>query len=396
MRGMPNWQPARLKQVRLVRGLSQAALAAKMDRSPASVSKWEKEIDGQSPDESTFLRLADVLKVRTTFLTRPTIDHGESPFFFRELSSNWRSVADREQIRLRWTQDIGVAVQEFVDLPPVQVANFLDGRTFLEIDGNDVEDIATKVRQSWEFGEGPIADVILAMENAGIVVAFDVVGSTKMDGLCNWSASDQRPYVLIAEDKYSACRSRMDAAHELGHIFLHAGVSAEDQKKHHKLIEEQAWRFASAFLMPARTFSADVHSISLNGFLAIKERWKVAISAMIMRCAQLDIIDKEQKSRLFKNMNIRQWRKHEPLDDELGIERPRMLKRAIELIISSGTRSKRDFIDFDVGLAPEDVEQLANLPSGYFEESDTFRNLSLKSQDSGAEIISFADRRIRK
>tara|TARA_B100000949_G_scaffold156070_1_gene137200 strand:- start:1410 stop:2234 length:825 start_codon:yes stop_codon:yes gene_type:complete len=266
----------------------------------------------------------------------------------------------------------------------------LQGRSFIELDDDDIDLAAAQVREAWGLGRGPIGDVILAMENAGIVVGYDVVGSAKMDGLCNWSSEDGRPYVLIAEDKYSAVRSRMDAAHELGHVLLHVRLSPDVQRKHHKLIEQQAWRFAGAFLMPSSTFSADIKQLTLNGFLAMKDRWKVAISAMIMRCGDLDIIDKEQKSKLFRNLNIRGWRKLEPLDDELGIERPRLLKRSIELINESGTRTRKEFLELDVGFDAEDVVQLANLPHGYFDNA-SIRSAApvLKSGNRSSNVISF-------
>jgi Zn-dependent peptidase ImmA (M78 family)/transcriptional regulator with XRE-family HTH domain len=404
---MPGWQPTRLKEARLARGLSQAALAAHVDRSPATASKWEKhDKDGQSPDEAVFKQLIALLRVRPSYLLKQPHDHGSGAFFPRELSANLKSVADRTSIRLRWLQEISLAVQEFVDLPAVNVPPLPcerddvgnecatdESHAFLKLEELDVEEAAAALRHHWKLGDGPISNVVLAMENAGIVLGYDVVGTAKMDGLSNWSTVDGRPYVLLAEDKHTGTRSRMDAAHELAHVTLHRGISTATQKKHHKLIEAQAWQFAASFLMPAEVFSSDLPSkVTLNGLLAVKDRWKVSVAAMIMRCFQLGIIDTDYKMQLFRNLSMRGWRKQEPLDDEVLVERPRLLRRSIELIVREHVCAAHDLLESRIGLSEDDVCKLASLPPDFFSSGiDEGLNVKLRNETSAANdsVIEF-------
>ena len=120
--------------------------------------------------------------------------------FFRSMASTTQSVRKRTRARLRWAQDIAHGLQEWLDLPAVNVPR-LDVADHREIRDEDIERMAGECRTVWNLGKGPIADVLLVLENAGIVVIKEEVGTVKMDGLSNWSAADGRPYVLIASDK---------------------------------------------------------------------------------------------------------------------------------------------------------------------------------------------------
>ncbi|WP_352870220.1 ImmA/IrrE family metallo-endopeptidase [Mesorhizobium sp. M1409] len=83
--------------------------------------------------------------------------------------------------------------------------------------------------------------------------------TTQLDGLSRWG-SDRRPHVLLAQ---SFARRQFDAAHELAHLLLHRAVSEDELVENFKLIQDQAHRFASALLLPASQFSAEVTSASL-------------------------------------------------------------------------------------------------------------------------------------
>jgi Zn-dependent peptidase ImmA (M78 family) len=207
-------------------------------------------------------------------------------------------------------------------------------------------------------------------ENAGVVVGIDEVGSTKIDGQGNWSASDSRPYILLARDKYTAFRRQMDVAHELAHLILHRGIDEAELIQNFELIEDQAKYWATAFLLPHRSFPAEIVSLSLDGFLALKSKWKVSVGAMIMRSHGVEILSDAAAQRLWKYRATRGWHRREPLDDptETPVEEPRLLRRSIELIVDSKVRSKSD-LQNDICLNAADVEMLASLPVNYFAES---------------------------
>jgi Zn-dependent peptidase ImmA (M78 family)/transcriptional regulator with XRE-family HTH domain len=361
--GTPGFRPERLVEARESRGLTQVALAELINRTSPSISRWEAR--GQSPEPEAVEALARALNVPVSFFMRPPPDHGPAPMFFRSMASATQAVRKRTEGRLRWAQDIALSLQEWVDLPEVNVPR-LDATDHREIRDEDIEGIANECRAVWGLGTGPIADVLLVLENAGIVVVKEEVGTVKMDGLSNWSAADKRPYVLIARDKDTCVRSRLDAAHELGHLVLHHSLKPRtlNNKADFKEIERQAFYFAGAFLMPAESFLAEISSPSLNAFMALKERWKVSIGAMIKRCEALDMLSEEYQRRLWKYYSARGWRKSEPLDDALEPEYPRLLSRSIRLLAEERVRSREELLS-DFRLHGADVEALCGLPRGY-------------------------------
>lgn len=373
--GTPGFQAKRLVDARDSRGLTQIALAEMIGRKSSAISRWES--GDHSPEPDALDALATALRLPVSYFLRSDLEHGTRPMFFRSLlSSTTQGERKRARVRLRWAQDISSVLQEWVDLPEVDVPS-IEAKDHRDIRDEDIEAAALECRARWGLGLGPINDLLLAIENAGIVVVREEVGTSKMDGVSNWSDLDNRPYMLIASDKATAVRSRMDAAHELAHLVLHRFIPSKslNGSADFKEIERQAFYFAGAFLMPAETFSAEIWSPSLNTLFALKERWKASVGAMIMRCVSLGIVEGEYERRLWKHYSARGWRKSEPLDDTLIPESPRLLSRSIRLLLDEGVRTRADLIA-DFRLSEADVELLCGLPFGFL-------------SDAKAEIVPF-------
>lgn len=366
--GTPGFQANRLIEARESRGLTQLALGELTTRTSSTISRWEN--GAQSPEPDALESLANVLNLPVSYFLKLTPDHGDAPIFFRSMASSTQSLRRRARARLRWGQDIALTLQEWVDLPIVDVP-VLEAHDYRDIRNSDIEKMASACRTRWGLGLGPISDVLLVLENAGICVIKEEVGSAQMDGLSSWSAVDGRAYMLIAKDKDTCVRSRMDAAHELGHLVLHRHLKEKNLVEigAFKEIERQAFYFAGAFLLPAESFSSEVWSPSLNAFVALKERWRTSIGAMIMRCGNLDMVDEEYQRRLWKHYSARGWRKNEPLDDELVPELPRLLARSVKLLIDEHVRSHRDLLE-DFRLSSADVESLSGLPRGFMNNTE--------------------------
>jgi len=131
----------------------------------------------------------------------------------------------------------------------------------------------------------------------------------------------------------------------------------------HKLLEQQAFRFGSAFLMPT-SWLKELWAPTLDAFQALKSRWKVSIAAMISRSEDLGVITADQAQRMWINYNRRQWRKNEPLDDKLLAEEPRLIKRCMELLLEDRTKTREQIV-LDLNLNAQDIEQLSGLPRGF-------------------------------
>jgi Zn-dependent peptidase ImmA (M78 family)/transcriptional regulator with XRE-family HTH domain len=384
--GTPGFQPVRLVEARDARGLTQVALGELISRMSSNVSRWES--GGQLPEPEAVDALGRALNLPVAFFVRPPPVHGDGSRFFRSMASTTQMLRRRARARLRWAQDISLALQEWVDLPAVDVPQ-LDASDYREIRDEDIEKIALACRSRWGLGAGPISDVLLVLENAGICVIKEEIGSATMDGLSNWSDADARPYILIAADKDTCARSRLDAAHELGHLVLHRKLREKtlSDAAAFKEIERQAFQFAGALLLPAETFAAEIWSPALNTFLVIKERWKVSIGAMIKRCETLGLMTEEYERRLWKHYSARGWRKVEPLDETLQPEKPRLLARSVRLLIDERIRRRTELLE-EFRLPAMDVESLCGLPRSYMTTDEAevvaLPRLRAKSDDDSA------------
>jgi Zn-dependent peptidase ImmA (M78 family)/transcriptional regulator with XRE-family HTH domain len=400
--GTPGFQASRLIEARESRGLTQLALAEELTmRTSSSISRWESGT--QSPEPKALEALARALKLPVSFFLNPQPNHGEAPIFFRSMASTTQALRRKMNARLRWGQDIALSLQEWVDLPAIDVP-VLDVADYRDIRDADIEKMANECRIRWSLGFGPISDVLLVLENAGICVIKEEIGSASMDGLSNWSTVDERAYILIAKDKDACVRSRMDAAHELGHLVLHRGLKTDSlgETGSFKEIERQAFYFAGAFLLPAESFSSEIWSPSLNEFVARKARWQTSIGAMIMRCRSLNMIDEEYQRRLWKHYSVRGWKKNEPLDNELTPESPRLLQRSVRLLIDERVRTRRDLLE-EFRLSATDVEALCGLPHGFMTniEAEVIQLPKLKEklgdctvkESSSGNIVPFERRR---
>lgn len=398
--GTPGFMPARLTEAREARRIaSKSALARRLGVSPTSVSRWEDEAADQSPDHATLVRLASELSVRPEFFLRPEY-HSDRPTFLRSLSSTLIRDLAFQRSQMHWLQEISFVLGHYVDLPDVDVPDVLEGSSYTDLRDEDLEAIALRLRRHWNIGEGPCSDVVGLMERIGIVVGTISMGTTKLDGLCSWSPVDGRPHVLLATDKMSFPRRQMDAAHELAHAILHQHVPKEEFEANLRMIEKQAFRLGSAFLMPSTTFPLEVRHPSLAMLTTLKERWRVSIKAQIKRLADLEIVPEDYARQLYKLYSAKGWSKGEPLDQHWSVTPPKALRDSLNLIVEHGVRSKADLLATEFTISALDLENLCGLPRGWFDR-DAAEVVSLKSRvDSpsrdpfeNGEVIPFPFRR---
>ncbi|GJE40252.1 XRE family transcriptional regulator [Methylobacterium persicinum] len=383
--GTPGFVPERLKEARMARRISSmSALARLMSINPSTVSRWE---DGSSaPDTDALLRLAEQFSVRPEYFLRPFLDDGR-PVFLRSLSSTLVRDLDYQRAQMRWLQEISSVVEHYVDFPSVDIPDVLAGASYRQLREEDLERIALDLRRHWRLGEGPCTDVVGLMERVGFVLGSIEMGTAKLDGLCSWSPIDGRPHVLLATDKMSFARRQMDAAHEMAHGILHRNVAPEELKHNLKFIETQAFRLASAFLLPSTTYPIEVRSPSLAGLVSLKERWRVSVKAQIKRLSDLEIIPGDFAAHLYKLYSAKGWSREEPLDRQWNPVEPRLLSDALHLIVEDGGRTKSDLLALEFTMSAGDIENLAGLPNGWFsrERADVVR---LKPSETSGEARS--------
>jgi Zn-dependent peptidase ImmA (M78 family)/DNA-binding XRE family transcriptional regulator len=377
--GVKNFVPGRLTMAREARALRQKELAERVGKTPATVSKWESDDYSQTPEPTTLSKLAETLAVEPDWFFKPfsstrnyvalTTGSGKthnSAVFYRSLKSELGVLRAKARARLGFVEAIEEALSDYVELPELDIPDLLDGRNALSVRREEIEGYADALRDHWALSEGPIDDLLLIIENAGVVVAEDEIGSLRLDGVSRWSEETARPYILLAKDKRVGARRRLDAAHELAHVVLHRKVSQNDLEEHFDLIEDQAMAFAGAFLMPAREFGDDVYSLSLDALLQIKAKWKVSVGAMIKRLSSLGTVSNDYERKLWQYYSYRRWRGNEPLDDVLPVEGPQNLRTSIETIVEGNAATPNE-LRKEIGLSAADICGLLDLPQEYFE-----------------------------
>jgi Zn-dependent peptidase ImmA (M78 family) len=352
--------------------------------SPATISKWKS--GQQSPEAEALASLAQVINVTPEWFTRPLPEKCSLPLF-RSNASAHANARTMLEARLEWSQDIALALSEFVDFPDVD----LPKRAFTDpeqITNADIEEAADECRELWGLGRRAIPDLAMAVEGAGVILVREETGVATIEGLSAWSQALSRPLVLLSSDKQNGFRSRFDLAHELGHLILHKGINRSTDPVRHKIMEDQAHRFAGAFLLPAETFAAEVKSpVTLDSLLLMKQRWGVSVAAMVMRLWALKVIDDDAKGLLFKRRSARWGVKAEPGDDGRAPEQTRLLKRTIELLASSGIMPV-EAVSTYIGLAANDIEMLTGLPENYLSGKAAVLHLAkLKTMFSSAPAI---------
>ena len=378
--GTPGFVPGRLTEARKARRISSmSALARVLGINPSTVSRWE---DGSSaPDNEALIRLANQFSVRPEFFLRPVHDDGR-PVFLRSLSTTLVRDLDYQKSQMRWLQEVSAVIEHYVDLPPIDIPDVLAGASYRQLRDDDLEQIALDLRRHWRLGEGPCADVVGLMERVGFVLGSIEMGTGKLDGLCSWSPVDGRPHVLLATDKMSFARRQMDAAHEMAHGILHRQVAEDELKQNLKFIEAQAFRLASAFLLPSTTYPIEVRSPSLAALVSLKERWRVSVKAQIKRLADLELIPADFATHLYKLHSAKGWSREEPFDRQWAPVEPRLLSDALQLIVEEGGRTKADLLALEFTIPAGDVENLASLPHGWFSREQSAEVVRLKPAET--------------
>lgn len=367
--------PERLTEGREARGLSMADLGNLIGVTRQAISKYEL---GEVQPSNVF-DIARVLDFPLGFFSMLPRELGKplgSMYFRRQKSA---SVKARTQCRVRveWLTDIIEELEKYIEFPATplpEVSEVWSGDSYTS---SQIEDAAFLCRRIWKLSEGPISDVTLACENNGIIVSRMQLGVNNIDAFSVWYGS--RPVIFLGSDKESAVRSRFDAAHELGHMILHHGLTNEDidDPITHSRIEKEANRFASAFLMPADVFKSEFLSTKVEYLLDLKKRWGVSLAALIYRAKDLSIISDDDALNLRKRLSFYGYRKREPLDDQIPHERPRLLRRSITLLVDNGLVTKGDLLA-KFKLPPVELEYLCGLDRGYFSDGNSVVDLSLK------------------
>ncbi len=368
--GTPGFIGHRLSQALQARCMRPASLARMLDVSSTAVSNYRNGTNSPHPD--VLSKMAMILGVKPEFFLQPTKPTSADAVFERSKSTVTKTSRMRARCLQLWLSEIVDYLSEHVVLPKVNLPDFgIDG-DWDDLSDLDIEEFAVAARRYWQLGEGPISNITLLAEQNGVVVSRIQMLDSRLDAFSNWDSESNIPYIILGNDNGSAVRSRFDAAHELGHLLLHRKATTEqlEDKANFKRIENQAHRFAGAFLAPAQAFGTDALVPGLDTFRVLKPRWKISIKMMIKRCHDLDLVDSDYARRMYMAYNRRGWSKREPLDERMQPEHPTLLKQVFDFVSDAGVLAPNQ-IAADLPFIRSDVESLACLPDGYLNEDSS-------------------------
>lgn len=353
----------RLKKARTYRGITVAELAEKINCQRQTVSMYENN-KSNPIDDDVVKRIAKELAFPVKFfLENGTQVITGSTYFRALLTTNKKYRAEQIQ-KMELLAEIYFFLQEYIEFPRLILPKFTD---------KTPEEAALLLRDAWGLGLKPIENIIYEVEQRGILVTTFSTSTDDIDAFSQMVTIKGKQFYMIgySNNKTSAARIHFDIAHELGHICLHEW--SEDietlEKQDFKKREEEAHRFASAFLLPKETYKIDAIRTPLRipDYTQLKRKWKVSIQAMIRRSYSLGIISMEEYQMMIRTLQRRGLRKEEPLDDELITASPSLLKTAVMMLLNENVFTAKEFMDelsfsYNLSLEPEEVEYLLNLP----------------------------------
>lgn len=311
--------PQRITFARELRGLTKKELALEIRKTPSAISQIERGII--RPDLETFIQISMALRVPTTFFA-------ERGFLSEPLqfdSCHFRARHSTSQAMRKQSARIGELLVNFLEvleskgivIPKEEITSF----SYSADGAEEIELAASKLRAHWGMGFGPIPNLVKQLESKGIVVLPIYDACYEVDAYSTWKGS--RPCIMVSLQK-TASRARFDAGHELGHLVLHEDTATGDT-----ITEQQANRFAGAFLAPRESFITECpRRWSFAAFQTLKSRWKMSISALLYRAKDLGCLSPSSYRRAM--IELGELRKNE--GPEWPVEQPSLLSQALSLL----------------------------------------------------------------
>ncbi|RKH96376.1 ImmA/IrrE family metallo-endopeptidase [Corallococcus sp. AB030] len=306
---MSAFNPRRLTLARKRRGLNKSELADAVGVSRRAISGFES--GDMPPSETTVAEIAAALGFPVEFFS------GDNPVEVSPDTASFRAMSrmtatQRSAVFAAGSLAVGLneLLGKHLSLPEAAVPDLRD---------EDPETAAVALRAAWKIGVRPIGNVIHLLEANGVRV-FSLTGEGReVDAYSMWA--DNTPFVFLNTIK-SGERGRFDAAHELGHLVLHRHGSPRGVEA-----ENEADRFASAFLMPAANLSAMAPRVPTVGkLLELKKVWLVSVAALARRLYDLKLTTQWHYEQLCIEISKRGWRTSEP--DGIPRETSQLLKKA--------------------------------------------------------------------
>jgi Zn-dependent peptidase ImmA (M78 family)/transcriptional regulator with XRE-family HTH domain len=332
--------PSRLTLARNRRGFTKKGLAKEAGVSTRSVTGFESgELE---PKPGTLVKIAQVLDFPPSFFEAEDLPEVSSEAVsFRALSK--MEAAQRKSALAAGS--LAFALHDWIasrfKLPVPNVPKLGPGV--------DPETAAQVVRAEWGLGEKPAPNLVHLMEVRGVRVYSITQDCRELDAYSLWRGD--QPFVFLNTQKTGE-HSRFDAAHELGHLVLHWHHEVPQGRQ----AEQEANRFAAAFLMPAASILAKVpKNPSLKQLVRAKQPWKVSVAALTHRLHQLEVLSDWHYRMLWIEIGDKGYRTNEP-EPRVSRETSQILNKVFAALRKEGC-TKADMAR-ELHVHPQDLDTL--------------------------------------
>jgi Zn-dependent peptidase ImmA (M78 family)/DNA-binding XRE family transcriptional regulator len=280
---MQNIFPRRLKNARLMRGLSMDKLCSKMQNKVSKTAIMRYEKGEMMPNSSVMISLSNALNVKVDYFFRPFAASLDKIEFRKKarLKSNKAIFAIKEKIRDKVERYI-----EIENILSITTNFFTDFSNICVHSDDDIYLLSKRLRKEWELGEDSIVNVVeLLEEHAVKVIEIDV--NSNFDGLSVF-VENTIP-VIVLNKNFEHERKRFTALHELAHILINFDSSLPNKE-----IEKLCNLFASEMLLPKEVFMHLIgnsrHNISLRELKSIQAQFGISVRALMYKAKELNII----------------------------------------------------------------------------------------------------------
>ncbi len=330
----------RLKEARLYNKLTITELGAELNVTKQMISKYENQNIEPSFEKS--LQIATILGYpREFFYTNDIFNIQNEGTFFRSRLTATQKSKNPASIALKYSVIVRDFLEQFIDFPQLE-----ERESYEHLE--DYNAIAKRMRNFVGLDSRPIPDIIEVAELMGFTVISMDYNESKVDAFSSMntienSLGEVTPYFVIVTgtgESSSFYRQQFSIAHEMAHWVLHQNINPQElDKEEYKIMEDEANRLASIFLLPEDTFGTELATRvtdEIDTYYSLKRKWNVSMAAMIKRARDLSLINGDQEVKLYKQMHYRKWRNPEPFDLETKTTVPVAFKQSLELLIDEG------------------------------------------------------------
>lgn len=298
----------RLRVARLMCGLSQAELVAKMKElaedfpalyksvSTTAVERYENAV--MFPENSSILvTLAEALNINVDNLTRQFTIRIDKDFSFRKKSKLGKKRIDVVKMKVQQCIEKYVEIENITGDEPKFDAFF---NNIVVKKSEDARLVANELRKKWNLGDGPISQPMVMLEEHGVKVIeveedpelFDGT-STIVEGLPVVVLNKCESFSPESKHTFSPERRNLTLFHELGHQIMNIPDDVSDKEK-----ENLCNVFANEMLIPSKTFlnifGNKRQAITIVELKDVQLNYGISARALMMKAHQLGVINKSR------------------------------------------------------------------------------------------------------